>query len=260
MPKNEELTDLQRANILGLHMSNNSLTKISKLLKIPRSTVHGTITRCRNNESLKSAPRSGRPKAINEDDQKFLKELVQTYNHRSANEIKTKFAEATGIEVSTKTIRKNFHELGIFSRITAVKPLLTEKQRKNRLKWCLERRAWTVAKWKTVIWSDESRFKIFRNDGPNRVWRIDGTRYNVENMVPSVKHGGGGIMVWGCFSGKGLGPLVKVEGKMNRLDYIKILEKNLLPTVEKQFNDRRYLFNHQTLTQLNIFGLNLKGN
>ena len=26
-------------------------------------------------------------------------------------------------------------------------------------------------------------------------------------------------MMWGCFSGKGLGPLVKVEGKMNRFDY-----------------------------------------
>jgi len=32
-------------------------------------------------------------------------------------------------------------------------------------------------------------------------------------------------MVWGCFSGKGLGPLVMVEGKMNRLDYIRILDE-----------------------------------
>jgi hypothetical protein len=32
-------------------------------------------------------------------------------------------------------------------------------------------------------------------------------------MVPSIKHGDRGVMMWGCFSEKGLGPLVKVEGK-----------------------------------------------
>ena len=52
-------------------------------------------------------------------------------------------------------------------------------------------------------------------------------------MAPSVKHGGGGLMMWGCFSGKGLGPLVKVEGKMNRFDYIQILETHLLPLISR---------------------------
>src|SRR5689334_16738666 len=53
-------------------------------------------------------------------------------------------------------------------------------------------------------------------------------------MVPTVKFGAGGLMVWECFSGKRLGPLVKVEGKMSRLDYIQILEKHLLPLIDKE--------------------------
>src|SRR5438270_238501 len=95
---------------------------------------------------------------------------------------------------------------------------------------------------KTIIWSDESRFTLFQNDGPSRVWRKNGTRYDIENLTPTVKHGGGGVMMWECFSGKGLGPLVKVDGKMNRLDYIDILEKNLLPFIRSKHHRQHYAF------------------
>ena len=46
----------------------------------------------------------------------------------------------------------------------------------------------------------------------------------------------------GCFSDKGLDPLVKVSSKLNRLNYIQILEKNLLPLINNNFNCKKYLF------------------
>lgn len=134
------------------------------------------------------------------------------------------------------------HEIGIYSRVPASKPLINEEQRIKRLNWCLEKKDWSVRKWKNIIWSDESRFTIFKNDGPGRVWRTPGTRFNIENLRPTVKHGGGGVMMWGCFSGKGIGPLVKIDGKMNRHDYIKVLETNLLPLIDHDFNGWGYSF------------------
>ena len=172
----------------------------------------------------------------------------------------------------------------IYSRVAAPKPLLTESQREKRLSWCIERQSWSVQQWKTVIWSDESRFTLFKNDGSSRVWQKNGTRYNIENLTPTVKHGGGGVMVWGCFSEKGLGPLVKVDGKMNRFDYIEILDKHLLPFIRSKHHRQRYAFqddntpvhtakiglhskrlrffqigppNPRTLILLNICGMNL---
>ena len=115
--------------------------------------------------------------------QKILKTIVKNNNKKSAEQIRKKFIEKTNIEVSTKTIRRNLHEMQIFSRIPAQKPLLSDQQREQRLKWCIDRRDWTVRKWRSVIWSDESRFTIFKNDGPGRVWRTPGTRFNIENMV-----------------------------------------------------------------------------
>ena len=55
-------------------------------------------------------------------------------------------------------------------------------------------------------------------------------------MFPSIKHGGKGVMMWGCFLEKGLGPLVKVKGKINRYNYIQILNSHLLPLVNNNFN------------------------
>ena len=134
------------------------------------------------------------------------------------------------------------HELNIFSRISASKPLLNDKQRENHLNWCIERKDWSIRKWKSVIWSDKSHFTIFKNDGSGHVWRTPRTRFNIKNIVPSVKYGGGGVIMWGCFSGKGLRLLIKVNGKMNHRDYIQILESHLLPLINNSFNRWGYLF------------------
>ena len=49
-----------------------------------------------------------------------------------------------------------------------------------------------------------------------------------------MKHGGGGINVYGCFSLSGVGPLVKVEGNMDAVMFKEILEKNMLPYAKKK--------------------------
>ena len=48
--------------------------------------------------------------------------------------------------------------------------------------------------------------------------------------MPTVKHGGGNIIFWGCFADSGVGPLVKINGIMKKEQYKKILEDNLKDT------------------------------
>ena len=58
--------------------------------------------------------------------------------------------------------------------------------------------------------SDETKIKLFGLNSKCHGWRKPGS-------IPTVRHGGGSIMLWGCFSVTGR--LVRVEGKMNGAKY-----------------------------------------
>ncbi|KAK3526855.1 hypothetical protein QTP86_000718 [Hemibagrus guttatus] len=52
-----------------------------------------------------------------------------------------------------------------------------------------------------------------------------------KNIIPTVKYGGGSVMVWGCFAASGPGRLAVINGTMNSAVYQKILKENVRPSV-----------------------------
>ena len=72
-----------------------------------------------------------------------------------------------------------------------------------------------------ILWSDETKIEVFGLRAKRHVWRKPGT-------IPTVKHGGGSIMLWECFSAVGTGRLVRIEGKINGAKYREILDENFL--------------------------------
>ena len=56
--------------------------------------------------------------------------------------------------------------------------------------------------------------------------------YDPKYAVLIVKHGGGSIMVWGCFHRGDIGPIIKVEGTIDRFLYREILQTHMLSYAE----------------------------
>ena len=70
-----------------------------------------------------------------------------------------------------------------------------------------------------ILWSDETKIELFGVNAKCHIWRKPGT-------IPTVKHGGGSMMLWGHYSEAGR--LVRIEAKMNGAKYREILDENLL--------------------------------
>ena len=132
------------------------------------------------------------------------------------------------ITSSARTVRRRLDDVGLFGRVARKKPLLTDRHRLLRLQWATERKNWGMDQWYKVVWSDESKFNLFESDGRVYIRRRVGEDYLPECVQSTVKFGGGSVMVWGCITSDGVGPLTTVDGRMKAKDYIDLLEQTLI--------------------------------
>ena len=85
----------------------------------------------------------------------------------------------------------------------------------------------TTSMCRKVLWSYETKIDVFGLNAKCYVWQKINTAHHPERTIPTVKHGCGSIMLWGCFSSAGTGKLVWVDGKMDGTKHKTILEDNL---------------------------------
>jgi hypothetical protein len=98
--------------------------------------------------------------------------------------------------VSTKIVRCELHKSGIHGRAAIAKPLKVMLRCLNNGDGVTTiKPGYQTSGNARVMWSDESSFTLFPMPGRVYVWRTPKEAYNPECLVPTVKHGGGSVVV-----------------------------------------------------------------
>ena len=112
-------------------------------------------------------------------------------------------------------------------RVARKKYFVSEANRKKRLEFAKQHINKPMQYWNRIIFSDESKFEVFGTTRHFKVWRKKNTEYRKENLRPTVKYGGGSVLVWDCMSAAGVGSQHFIDGIMNHRVYIDILKNHL---------------------------------
>lgn len=242
MAKGKEISVEIRKLIVDHHRNGQTNAELSRIFKIHKSTVSSIIQRWRKGLGFKNQVRCGRPRVTSAVTDRRIINIVKKNRFASTTEIRAMLKDVDGKLLNKYTIRNRLIENGYRGRVPRRKPNLVSRHVKQRLSWAESHADWTINDWKKVLFSDESKIELFNNDGPQKCWRKQGEAFNPKCILPTVKHGGGSIMVWGCFNFKGVGGIEIINGTMDSNMYIDILKKHLKKSARKFRLGKNFVF------------------
>ncbi|KAJ8389963.1 hypothetical protein AAFF_G00112480 [Aldrovandia affinis] len=229
MGKTKELSKDIRDKIVDLHKTGMGYKTIGKQLGEKESTVGAIIRKWKKHQLTINLPRSGAPRKISPRGVNLIMRKVREQPRTTWLELVDDL-KAAGTTVTKMTIGNTLRRNGLKSCSARKVPLLKKAHVQACLKFANEHLDDSEEAWEKVLWSDETKIELFGINSTRRVWRKKKAALDPKNTIPTVKHGGGNIMLWGCFSAKGTGRLHRIEGRMNGAMYREILGENLLPS------------------------------
>ncbi|CAK9814356.1 Transposable element Tc1 transposase [Anthophora quadrimaculata] len=228
--KKIELSVEMRSQIITLSKEGYSIRSIAEKVGVSKSCVSYSIKKYGATGICSSVKRTGRPRKTTQAEDRHIITISKRNRRDTATEIAAEVNKSREETISVSTIKRRLKEGGLRGCVAVKKPLLRKQNKKKRLQWAKCHKNWTLEDWKKVLWSDESKFEVFGSKRRVFVRRKVAEILNDNCVVPTVKHGGRSVMVWGCFGNNMTGDLIKINGILRKEGYLNILRENAIPS------------------------------
>jgi transposase len=194
-PKKKEHSNDLRTLVIKHYLNGDSQREIAKKVLLSRPTVQSIIKKYKNTKCIGNLFGRGRKRKTTATTDRLIQRKLKLDRRKSARIITSEVEKDLGILISESTVKRRAHEVGLFGRVARKKPYVNKTNRLKRLKYAKEMLRKPLGFWDTIVWSDESKFNLFGSDGRIMVWRSRDEEFDPKCTVPTVKHGGGSVMV-----------------------------------------------------------------
>jgi transposase len=233
--------DIENSIIQHLN-DGHSYNKIAQIVGVGRTTIQRVANRVIPGRKV---AKKGRPPKLTERDKLYCVREITMGGKETAVEVARALKKNLGKDVHVDTVRNALHEKGLGAFVKPEKPNLSPKNVKARLAWAKAHVDWTLDDWRRVVWTDETKINRFGSDGRKYAWKREAEPVQPRHVQKTVKHGGGNIKLWSCITYEGVGYIVKIDETLDQHLYRKILEEDLMNSVDFYGIDRgKMIFQH----------------
>ena len=225
------LTDVQRGRAIALLMQGQRQQQVANHFGVNVSTIERLVRRLRETGHLADRPRSGRPRVTSRRHGRTIRLAHLRNRHLTATETALNTVGTHNRQISLKTVGSRLREIGLRARRPYVGLPLTQARRLRRMALLTAHapRLFPMRQWRRVLFTDVSRFTLYRADG-----RRCGERF-ADACVERDRFGGGSVMVWGGIAHGIKSQLIIVAGNMTAVRYWdEILRPVAVPLVQQR--------------------------
>ena len=179
---------------IGLLLGGARQIDVANRFIVSQSVISWLYDRFNETGSVMDRHRNGRPRSTNAREDRRLVRGASMDPTRNCTLLSQEFFATSRIRITPRTVINRLNEAGLHCYMPIKHPLLTAVHKAQRLLWCNERANWND-EWRTVMFSDESRFCLRSDRRTVRVWKPRNSRVKDRYVQEVHPFEGGGVMV-----------------------------------------------------------------